>query len=148
MADANDNRKKRKKKHKKHAKSSAEEPGSGAFESADTSASQNDKSGTAQQSPVVVKQEASSPIETKLAAKPQSSNREWSHDEENLLLRNVKEYASKLRGKQQHKNRVEWSQVEQVNDFSQVSFQKRPHINTLFARYFLVKRSRNCDGSC
>ena len=111
-------RKKSKKKHKKSAKSSAEEQESGAFESADTNASQNEKSATPEQSPIASKKAKSSP--EKMAPKEKSSNAQWSHDQGEMLLKNVKRYTTKLSGKQQYSQRVDWSKVEKVDNFTEV----------------------------
>ncbi len=121
MADNNESlekRKKHKKKPKKSTKSSAEERESAAFESADTNASQNEKTVTPEQSPVAPKESKVTP--GIMAPKLQSSNEPWSFDQEETLLKNIKKYTAKLKGKQQYWQRVDWSRVDQVDNFTQV----------------------------
>ena len=121
MADRNESekRKKHKNKHKKITKSSGDDLESSAFTSADTNASQNEKTATPERSPIAAKESKASP--QKLAPKSQGLNRKtWSLDQEDKLLKNVKKYSLKLTGKQQHSQRVDWSKVEQVDDFTQV----------------------------
>ena len=59
------------------------------------------------------------------APEPKNEVKQWSRDQEEELLKNVKQYTSELTGKEQTSARVQWSRVSQVADFTQVNKNKR-----------------------
>lgn len=109
---------------KKHKKSSKTKQESTQSDSAEKNL-RNKTQSTPKQSPDVRKESKGSPAKMapmEAPVPPQSPllKREWSDDQEHRLLKNVNMYASKLSGRERHSQRVNWSEVEKVDDFTEV----------------------------
>ncbi|XP_028397407.1 nucleolar transcription factor 1-A-like [Dendronephthya gigantea] len=110
------------KKHKKSSKTGQE---SSQSDSADTKRKQ--KQSTLKPSPDVKEESKRSP--EKMAPTPSPIQpllkQEWTDDQEHKLLENVKMYASKLTGRVRHSQRVNWSNVEKVDNFTETEIQEK-----------------------
>ena len=83
------------------------------------------------------------------APEPKNEVKQWSRDQEEELLKNVKQYASELTGKEQTSARVQWSRVSQVADFTQVNKNKRGlKLDLLSPDHTQVTANFPCFGFC